>query len=154
MRAVLQRVVSASVVVDGKIVGSTYNPATGNESGLLVLLGVKVGDQEEDSSFLARKTVELRLFNDEAGKMNKSVSEIGGAVLIVSQFTLLADWRKGRRPGFTEAAKPEEGERLYRHYVQCVKNYGVPVAEGIFAAHMVVSLINDGPVTIILDSEQ
>src|SRR5262250_2417665 len=108
MKAVLQRVSSASVTVDGAVVGAI-------DSGLLVLLGVEQGDTEADSAFLAQKTAELRVFPDENGKMNRSVKDVGGGVLVISQFTLLADWRKGRRPGFSRAAKPEEGERLYRH---------------------------------------
>src|SRR5579883_489511 len=104
MKAVLQRVLSASVVVDGKQVGATNNPANGSTKGLLVLLGVQAGDSDADSSFLARKTAELRIFEDDQGKMNRSVQEVHGSMLVVSQFTLRADWRKGRRPGFSGAA--------------------------------------------------
>jgi D-aminoacyl-tRNA deacylase len=146
MKAVLQRVSRASVVVDGREVGAIG-------AGLLILVGVEKGDEERDSVFLAKKAVEMRIFNDDAGKMNLSVKDIGGSALIISQFTLPAEWKKGRRPSFIRAAEPQEGQRLYEHFVQEVRNMGVPVETGVFAAHMEVSLVNDGPVTIILDHQ-
>jgi D-tyrosyl-tRNA(Tyr) deacylase len=151
---VLQRVSSASVTVDGKIVGQIGSTVTRVPSGLLVLFGVAGGDSEEDSLFLARKTADLRIFEDENGKMNKSLIEISGAVLVVSQFTLLADWRSGRRPGFSRAAAPEEGERLYLHYVDQLKQKQIPVETGIFGADMQVTIQNEGPVTLILDTHE
>lgn len=154
MKAVLQRVLNASVKVEGQEVAATKNPATGNTGGLLVLLGVQAGDSESDSTFLARKTAELRIFPDDEGKMNRSVQEVQGSILVVSQFTLIADWRKGRRPGFSGAAPPQEGERLYLHFVEELKKLGVPVQKGIFGADMKVSLVNDGPVTILMDTKE
>lgn len=147
MKAVLQRVSSASVTVDGQIVGEIGH-------GLLILLGVQNGDCDEDSVYLAGKTVDLRIFEDDQGKMNRSLIETGGQALIVSQFTLFADWRKGRRPGFTRAASPAEGNRLYEHFVEQVRGRGVTVATGVFGAHMDVALVNDGPVTLILDTNE
>lgn len=154
MKAILQRVLTASVAIAGKTVASTENQATGKADGLLVLLGVEQGDNEADSVYLARKTVELRIFEDDQGKMNRSVIDIAGAILVVSQFTLIADWRNGRRPGFSRAAKPEEGKRLYEHYVSELKKLGLPVQTGVFGADMQVSLVNDGPVTIIMDTKE
>jgi D-tyrosyl-tRNA(Tyr) deacylase len=154
VKAVLQRVRDARVTVDEKLVGSIQDPAQKGACGLLVLLGVQQGDSEEDSLYLARKTAELRIFQDEQGKMNKSVQDVGGSILVVSQFTLIADWRNGRRPGFSRAAKPEDGERLYRHFVKCLKEMALPVETGEFGAHMQVSLVNDGPVTLILDTKE
>ncbi|MCA9803316.1 MAG: D-tyrosyl-tRNA(Tyr) deacylase [Cyanobacteria bacterium HKST-UBA02] len=145
MKAVLQRVREASVEVDGKKVAETG-------PGLLVLLGVENGDSDAEAEYLAQKSVDLRIFADENGKMNRSLLEIGGQALVVSQFTLLADWRKGRRPGFTRAAAPEEGRRLYEHYATCVEQKGVTVATGVFGADMKVSLVNDGPVTLLLEA--
>jgi D-tyrosyl-tRNA(Tyr) deacylase len=147
MRAVVQRVREASVRVDGGTVAS-IGP------GLLVLLGVARGDAEEDLSALADKVVHLRIFPDEAGHMNRSVLESGGAVLVVSQFTLLGDARKGRRPGFGEAAPPEEAAALYGRFVQRVRAAGLRVEEGVFRAMMDVALVNQGPVTILLDSRK
>lgn len=147
MKAVLQRVSSASVTVDGQRVGEIGH-------GLLILLGVQNGDRDEDSVYLAGKTVDLRIFEDDQGKMNRSLIETGGKALIVSQFTLFADWRKGRRPGFTRAASPAEGNRLYEHFVEQVRGRGVTVATGVFGAHMEVALVNDGPVTLILDTNE
>ena len=147
MRAVLQRVSSASVTVDGAVVGAV-------DSGVLILLGVAQGDSEEESCYIAKKSVELRIFSDEDGRMNRSIGDIGGKALIVSQFTLLADWKKGRRPGFTKAAAPDEGKRLYEHFCDQVRSLGIEVATGIFGADMKVSLLNDGPVTIILDTKE
>lgn len=146
MKAVLQRVSRASVLVDGNETGAIG-------AGLMILLGVEKGDDERDSEFLARKSVELRIFNDDEGKMNKSVQDINGSILVVSQFTLPAEWKKGRRPSFIRAAEPAEGKRLYEHFVQQIRQLNVPVQTGVFAAHMEVSLVNDGPVTLILDHQ-
>ncbi len=131
--------------VDGQVVGEI-------EAGLLVLLGVGRGDTERDVAYLADKIAGLRIFEDEAGKMNLSVRDVGGAVLAVSQFTLYGDCRKGRRPGFSDAAPPEEADRLYRRFVEALQARGLPVATGVFQAHMQVELINDGPVTMLLSS--
>lgn len=147
MRAVLQRVSEASVEVDGQTVGAIG-------AGWLVLLGVAKGDGDEDANRLAEKVAGLRAFEDEAGKMNRSVAEVGGGVLVVSQFTLLGDCRGGRRPSFTEAAEPAEAERLYRRFADRLAAVGLPVATGVFRAMMRVSLINDGPVTLLLDSRK
>jgi len=147
MRAVLQRVSKASVRVDGEIVGQIG-------LGWLVLLGVARGDTEADADRLAEKVVGLRAFEDDAGKMNLSVTEVGGGVLVVSQFTLLGDCRGGRRPSFTEAALPEEAERLYLHFTRQVAAAGLTVATGVFRAMMDVELVNDGPVTLLVDSRK
>jgi len=147
MRAVLQRVTWASVTVDGSIVGQIG-------VGWLVLLGVAKGDSDEDADRLADKTAVLRAFEDEAGKMNRSVAEVNGGVLVVSQFTLLADCRGGRRPSFTDAADPAEAERLYLHFASRLRTNGLDVATGIFRADMKVELLNDGPVTFLLDSRK
>ena len=146
MRIVIQRVSSASVDVDGKTVGAI-------EQGLLALVGVGHGDTELEADWLANKTAELRIFADEEGKMNRSVLDIQGAVLVISQFTLLGDCRKGRRPAFTAAAEPELANSLYELYADRLKSRGLEVQRGIFAADMKVSLVNDGPVTLILDRE-
>lgn len=145
MKAVIQRVSEAAVVVAGETVGSIG-------AGTLVLLAVEKGDGERDAARLAKKIVELRMFADGDGKMNLSLQEIGGSILAISQFTLAGDCRKGRRPSFVDAAPPEEGKRLYEHFVHLVRDLGVPVATGIFQADMKVSLVNDGPVTFILES--
>jgi D-tyrosyl-tRNA(Tyr) deacylase len=145
MRAVLQRVSRGTVAVNGQIVGMI-------DSGWLVLLGVAQGDTDDDADKLAEKVVTLRGFADEAGKMNRDVKEIGGGVLVVSQFTLLADCRKGRRPSFTEAAPPDEARRLYERTADQIAAAGVHVERGQFAAEMRVALINEGPVTFLLDS--
>ena len=116
-------------------------------------MGVEQGDDERDSSFLAGKAAELRIFADEAGKMNRSVKDVNGSVLLISQFTLLADWKKGRRPSFIRAAQPARGDKLYQHFASVLKSLGVPVQTGIFGAHMYVKLINDGPVTIVLEHQ-
>ena len=144
MRIVLQRVSSASVVVKDQIVGEI-------DRGLLALVGVGHNDSEDQASWLAAKTAELRIFPDEQGKMNRSLVDIGGSALVVSQFTLLGDCRKGRRPAFTDAGPPELANRLYLHYASCLADRDVPVETGIFAADMKVSLVNDGPITMILD---
>jgi D-tyrosyl-tRNA(Tyr) deacylase len=146
MKAVLQRVSNASVAVDGDIVGQIG-------TGLLILLGVEKGDSERDCEFLSRKSVEMRIFADEQGKMNLSLKEAGGSVLLISQFTLPAEWKKGRRPSFIRAAEPAEGERLYQHFAQCLRQLDVRVETGVFGAHMDVALVNDGPVTMILDHQ-
>lgn len=145
MRAVVQRVSEASVTVDHRTVGA-IGP------GLLVLLGVATADTAAEAGFLARKIANLRIFEDEAGKMNRSLLDTGGKLLAVSQFTLLADCRRGRRPSFVEAAPPARAERLYEAFVDTVRRAGVPVATGRFRAMMQVSLVNDGPVTILLES--
>lgn len=147
MRAVVQRVTKSSVTVDGTVTGST-------EKGLAVLIGVEKGDTEEDAAYIASKTCGLRIFEDDGGKMNLSVIDAGGSVLAVSQFTLLGDARKGRRPGFSDAAAPEEAERLYLETAEMMREQGVHVEEGVFRAEMLVEIYNDGPVTILLDSRK
>jgi D-tyrosyl-tRNA(Tyr) deacylase len=144
--AVLQRVASARVVVSGEVVGAI-------EKGLLVLLGVAVTDSETECELLAKKTADLRIFRDAEDKMNLSVKETGGSVLVVSQFTLLADCRKGRRPSFIEAARPEQAIPLYEKFCAVLRSEGLTVATGQFGADMKVELVNDGPVTVILRSE-
>lgn len=146
MRALIQRTSGAKVTVDGGTVGE-IGP------GLVVLVCAMRGDSEAESAWLARKTVNLRIFRDDQGRMNRSVLDIGGAALIISQFTLAAETR-GNRPGFSTAAAPEEGERLYEHFKEQVRGHGVAVGGGRFGADMAVSLVNDGPVTIWLDSEK
>lgn len=147
MRAVLQRVSRASVTVNEEVVGAIGQ-------GIMVLLGVAQGDTDQDALFLARKTAELRMFEDDQGKMNRSVEEIGGSVLVVSQFTLLADCRKGRRPGFSAAAPPDEANRLYEVFVAALRERGLVVATGVFQAEMQVALVNNGPVTFLLDTQK
>jgi D-tyrosyl-tRNA(Tyr) deacylase len=147
MRALIQRVRQASVTVDGQVVGAI-------DQGLLVFLGVTHSDNEVEAAYLARKIAGLRVFEDEHGKMNLSVQEIGGAVLAVSQFTLYADMRKGRRPSFIDAARPEQADPLYRRFCELLASEGVPVARGVFQAQMAVALINDGPVTVWMDSAE
>jgi len=144
VRVVLQRVRQASVEVDGQVVARI-------DAGLLALVGVGQGDGEEQARWLAEKTVGLRIFADDEGKMNRSLMDIGGAVLAVSQFTLLGDCRKGRRPSFIGAAPPEIGERIYKCYADAVAARGVDVQRGVFGADMQVSLVNDGPVTMVVD---
>lgn len=146
MRACVQRVSRASVTVDGNIVGRI-------DRGLLVLLGVGREDVDEDAHYLADKIVELRIFEDEQGKMNRSLLESGGAMLVVSQFTLYGDCRKGRRPSFVEAAPPELGQQLYEAFTAAVAARGVKVETGQFRAHMDVELVNDGPVTLLVESK-
>jgi D-tyrosyl-tRNA(Tyr) deacylase len=147
MRAVVQRVSEASVRVGGDVVGRIGR-------GLLVLLGVGSGDGDADADALADKTVNLRIFPDESGAMNRSLLDAGGQLLVVSQFTLYGDARKGRRPSFLDAAPPEEANRLYRHFMERARAAGVPVEAGVFRASMDVSLVNEGPVTILLDSRK
>ena len=144
MRAVLQRVDAASVTVDGDIVGKI-------DRGLMILVGVEKGDTEEIAGWVAKKSAQLRIFRDGAGKMNLSVQDVGGAVLAVSQFTLLADCRKGRRPGFDRAAPPDEGRRLYEFYCSQLRAMGLEVQTGVFGAEMIVDIRNHGPVTVILE---
>ncbi|MCK6510248.1 D-aminoacyl-tRNA deacylase [Myxococcota bacterium] len=147
MRMLLQRVSSASVRVEGKIVGEI-------EHGLLILVGLGQGDQEEIGQALLQKAMQLRIFEDEAGKMNRSLLEVGGGLLLVSQFTLYADCRKGRRPSFGEAMPPEEARVLFSRLVEIARQIeGVRIEAGIFGADMKVSLCNDGPVTIWLENE-
>jgi len=145
MRAVVQRVTSCSVSVGGHRV-------SGIGRGLLVLLGVAAGDREQDAEYLAEKIIHLRIFEDSEKKMNLSLGDLSLEMLVVSQFTLLGDCRKGRRPSFTAAAPPDEALPLYGYFVECVKNRGIAVATGKFRAMMQVELINDGPVTLILES--
>ncbi len=145
MIALLQRVKEASVTVDGNTVGQSG-------PGLLIFLGVFEGDEEKDALFLANKSAHLRIFNDASGKMNNSVIDVGGSALVVSQFTLCADARKGRRPSYINAASPKEGESLYSYFVELLKQNNIPTETGLFGAMMQVSLTNDGPVTLILDS--
>jgi D-tyrosyl-tRNA(Tyr) deacylase len=145
MKAVIQRVKESSVSVEGEVI-SRIGP------GLLVLLGVGRGDQFADAEYLLEKTVHLRIFEDERRKMNRSLLETGGAMLVVSQFTLLGDCRKGRRPSFVDAAEPGHAEELYAHFARKAAESGVPVQTGRFGAMMDVHLVNDGPVTLILES--
>ena len=146
MRAVVQRVSRAAVRVDGAVVGAIGR-------GLLVLLGVGREDAADDADLLADKVANLRVFADEAGQMNLSALQAGGGVLVVSQFTLYGDARRGRRPSYIEAAPPEVANELYRRFVSRVTAAGLAVAEGVFRAHMEVELVNDGPVTVLLDSK-
>lgn len=146
MRAVVQRVSRASVIVDGKITGNI-------DHGIHILLGVKTGDTEKHADWLMEKCVNLRIFDDADGKFNHSCLEIGGHVMVVSQFTLYGDCRRGRRPSFTGAASPELANQLYEYFVRQLRNKGLNVATGIFAARMRCEIINEGPVTIIIDTE-
>ena len=147
MRAVVQRVSGASVEVDWRVVGEVGK-------GLLVLVGVEEGDRESDADYIAEKTAGLRIFNDDEGKMNLSVGDVGSGVLLISQFTLHGDCRQGRRPSFISAARPETAIPLYEGVAQRLRAAGLPVATGEFGAHMHVSLVNDGPVTVLLDSKK
>jgi D-tyrosyl-tRNA(Tyr) deacylase len=147
MRACVQRVSEASVTVDGAVTGRIGR-------GLVVLLGVGGGDGEAEVNWLAEKVVGLRVFEDEEGKMNRSLAEVGGAMLVVSQFTLYGDCRRGRRPSFTAAAPPELAERLYDAFVARVRGAGVEAATGLFREYMLVSLVNDGPVTLWIDTAE
>jgi D-tyrosyl-tRNA(Tyr) deacylase len=146
MKAVIQRVTRASVEVDGRITGQI-------RAGLVVLLGVAKGDTEADLTYLAEKIPALRIFSDEAGRMNRSLAEIGGGALVISQFTLLGDTRKGRRPGFDQAADPDVAKRLYEQFVERLRQTtDLTIETGVFGAHMKIDLLNDGPVTFVLDS--
>ncbi|UCH36049.1 MAG: D-tyrosyl-tRNA(Tyr) deacylase [Armatimonadota bacterium] len=147
MRAVVQRAAWAKVAVGEKVTGEIG-------CGLAVLVGVQVGDTPEDAAYLSDKIAGLRVFEDADGKMNLSLQDVGGAILAVSNFTLLGDCRKGRRPSFTEAAPPEEAERLFGDFVERVRAAGLTVATGVFREHMHVEIHNDGPVTLILDSRR
>jgi D-tyrosyl-tRNA(Tyr) deacylase len=145
MRAIIQRVSQASVEVEGQIVGLIG-------AGLLVLLGIGPGDGEAEAQLLAEKTARIRIFADDEGRFDRSLLDVGGAALVVSQFTLYADTRKGRRPSFTDAAPPDIAAPLVERYAVALRALGVPVESGVFGSHMRVALINDGPVTISLDS--
>ncbi len=147
MRAVVQRVDRASVTVDGRVTGSV-------QRGLMVLLGVTEGDTAKDLAYIVDKVCGLRIFEDEAGKMNLSVKDVGGAILAVSQFTLCGDCRHGKRPSFSSAAKPEVANAFYEQFVAACRAAGLPVETGVFRAHMLVELVNNGPVTILLDSSR
>jgi len=147
MRAVVQRVLRGRVVVEGETVGE-IGP------GFVVLLGVSRDDTEADADYLAEKVAGLRVFEDEQGRMNRPLQDVGGAVLAVSQFTLYGDVRRGRRPGFDRAARPEQAEPLYQRFVEQLRARGLTVATGRFQTHMEVELVNDGPVTILVDSEK
>ena len=145
MKALVQRVIEASVSIGGEVVGAIGR-------GLVVFVGVAQGDTERDASYLADKVVNLRIFPDKYGRFNISALESNGEMLLVSQFTLLADTRKGRRPSFVDAAPPEQAETLFNFFVECVRNTGLKVETGCFQQHMLVRIDNDGPVTIALDS--
>lgn len=147
MRAVVQRVKRASVTVDDKVVSEI-------KKGLLILLGVAKEDTPTDIDYLANKVANLRIFQDEGGKMNLSLLEIGGEALVVSQFTLYGDCRKGRRPSFIAAAQPEKADEMYQAFITALSQMGIPTKGGIFQAYMDVELVNDGPVTILLDSQK
>jgi len=147
MRAVVQRVLRGRVVVEGETVGE-IGP------GFVVLLGVSRDDTEADADYLAEKVAGLRVFEDEQGRMNRPLQDVGGAVLAVSQFTLYGDVRRGRRPGFDRAARPEQAEPLYQRFVEQLRARGLTVATGRFQTHMEVELVNNGPVTILVDSEK
>jgi D-tyrosyl-tRNA(Tyr) deacylase len=144
MKAVIQRVTSASVTVEGQTVGQIGQ-------GIMVLLGVEKGDAEAQADWLVEKIINLRIFSDDAGKMNLSLTDINGGLLVVSQFTLAGNCAKGRRPSFDTAAPPDEGKRLYDYFVATARRTGLPVETGIFQADMQVALVNDGPVTFILE---
>lgn len=145
MRALIQRVTRASVEVDGALIGQTG-------AGLLILVCAMQGDTQDKAEALAAKIAKLRIFKDEAGKMNRSLLDIAGGALVVSQFTLAADTRSGNRPGFSSAAAPDEGRRLYEHFAASLAALSIPVETGLFGADMSVSLVNDGPVTISLEN--
>ncbi len=147
MRAVVQRVTEADVTVSGRITGAIGG-------GLVVLLGVETGDTEKDAEYLAEKITGLRIFDDESGKMNLSLKDTGGKILAVSQFTLLGDVRRGKRPAFIKAAPPDEAERLYKYFIGRAAARGVGTESGVFRAEMLVRIYNDGPVTILLDSRR
>ena len=146
MRAVVQRVSEGSVRVEGEVTGAI-------ETGLMVLIGVGRGDTDKEARYLADKISGLRIFEDEAGKMNRSLEDVGGSMLVVSQFTLYGDCSKGRRPSFIDAAPPQEADALYTAFIEAVRFKGIPVKTGRFQTHMKVSLTNDGPVTLIVESK-
>lgn len=145
MRAVIQRVTHAQVEVNGHVTGAI-------EGGLLVLLGIQHEDTEQDAGYLTRKITGLRIFNDEAGKMNRCIKDVGGSLLVVSQFTLYGDCRKGMRPSFDRAARPDHAKRLYEYFIEQVRTTGVRIQTGVFQASMQITLTNDGPVTLICES--
>ena len=147
MRAIVQRVKSANVQIDGQLVAEI-------ESGLLIFLGISIDDQQSDIDYLIRKIANLRIFRDDDLRMNKSLLDVGGQALVVSQFTLYGDCRKGRRPNFSQAAKPEKAHQLYQVFVNQLLQLGVDVKTGVFQSTMEVELTNDGPITILLDSEK
>lgn len=147
MRVVLQRVKAAKVSVEGRVVGEI-------EKGLVILLGVQKGDQESDLNWMLDKVINLRIFEDEQGKMNLSLLDIKGSALVVSQFTLLANCKKGRRPSFEQAGDPAAAEKLYLRFGEGLKSWGIKTEKGVFGAKMLVEIANDGPVTIILDSQE
>ena len=147
MRAVVQRVTKSSVTVDGQITGAT-------DEGLVVLIGVEEGDTDKDAGYIADKVSGLRIFEDENEKMNLSVKDVGGSILAISKFTLLGDVRKGKRPSFITAEDPEIANRLYQQVCENIRNQGIKVETGIFQAHMLVKINNNGPVTILLDSRK
>lgn len=147
MRAVVQRVTRASVSVDNQIVGKI-------DKGIVILLGVGNGDNLEDAKYLAEKCVNLRIFSDDDGKMNLSLLDVGGEALIISQFTLYGDCRRGRRPSYSDSAAPDVAKELYEKFIELVQSYGVHVETGIFAADMLVEIHNDGPVTLLVDSKK
>ena len=147
MRAVVQRVTRARVTVDARVAGEI-------QTGVLVMLGVGREDSSESARYLADKIANLRIFADDAGKMNRSLLDVDGSALVVSQFTLYGDTRGGRRPSYIQAAPPEDANRLYEEFVRCLRSLGIRVETGVFQAHMEVELVNDGPVTILLDSEK
>lgn len=146
MKIVVQRVSQASVKVGGEIVGEI-------SQGLLLLVGIEENDEKEDAEWLSKKILDLRIFSDEEGKMNRSVKDINGEILCVSQFTLIADYKKGNRPSFIKAAKPEKAVPLFEYFKGLIKSSGLKTESGIFGADMKVSLLNDGPVTIVMDSK-
>lgn len=147
MRAVVQRTTSSSVTINGTVTGSI-------DTGLMVLLGIGQGDTKEDADYIMDKIANLRIFSDEYGKMNRSVQDVAGSVLLVSQFTLYGDARKGRRPSFTDALMPKEALPLFKYCIEALCQYGIPVATGVFGADMRVHIDNDGPCTILLDSNK
>ncbi len=147
MRALIQRVKRGSVTVDNRITGEIGH-------GVVILLGITHADDLRDVRYLAEKCAHLRIFEDEAGKMNRSVLDIGGAALVVSQFTLYGDASQGRRPSYSDAARPEQAEPLYEAFVTAVRNYDIPVGTGVFGAEMALELLNDGPVTLLVESRK
>lgn len=147
MRAVIQRVTKAECTIDGQLTSSI-------KKGFLILLGIKCGDTKDDCKYLADKCCGLRIFEDENEKLNLSLSDVGGKLLIISNFTLYGNCSHGRRPGFTNAARPGEAVPLYEYFIECCKNNGIDVETGTFGADMKISLVNDGPITLILDTDE